>query len=326
MRRLNDINTFIHLCIFKMFAFSIFIMATYRIKTFVILSVSLIFHISAISQTVSGNLIFHTTQGQKINVHGGTISVNGKGLYKFEEDGIIYSSKRNKIIESGGTVFLFLEVDGNPNLDRLFVFKISTNRVDSITNTISSELKDLDGDSYMEFGGSDLTEVHPSKDSMYYIPSDYYKIREGKIIYDSALTKIIDIRVNGIYLLNPGDANGYCCKVIPKPKNKKASNSGNSANLENKIVDTIANLKEVKERANYVEDQTNGKRHMHIAIWGRPTRATPYYLVKVMEDNGDAYVTHFNFFVYPKTMTIKYLDTMTDEVLDLGAWRKRKNN
>ena len=106
----------------------------------------------------------------------------------------------------------------------------------------------------------------------------------------------------------------------------QTSKSRNSAIHENRIIDTIAKLKGVTERANYVKDQTNGKRHLHFAIWEKPKRKTPYYWVKVMEDNGDAYVKHFNFYVYLKTMTIKYLDTMTDEVLDLNMWRKRENN
>jgi hypothetical protein len=110
------------------------------------------------------------------------------------------------------------------------------------------------------------------------------------------------------------------------PVNFQNSKSENSENLENQIIDTIANLKEVKQRAGYVEDQTNGKRHLRILIDEKPNKTAHYYLVKVMEDNGDAYVTHFNFYVYPKTMTIKYLDTLTGEILDLNTWRKRENN
>ncbi len=174
-------------------------MATYRFKTFAFLLASIFAYIPTIAQTVAGNLIYHSSKGQNINVRNGTILVNGKDLYKLEEDGIIYSSKRNKIIENGGTVFLFLEVDGSPNLDRLYVFRISNTKVDSITNAISSDLMDLDGDNYLEFGGRDLTEIHPSEDSMYYISFDYYEIRNGNILYDSALTKERSIWVNGIY-------------------------------------------------------------------------------------------------------------------------------
>lgn len=195
-------------------------MATNRIKTFVLIYVSAIAHITALAQTLSGNLIYRTSPGATVKVHGGTISVDGKSLYKLKSDDIIYSSKRNKLIENGGSVFLFLEVDGRPNLDRLYAFQISNTKVDSIANAISSDLKDLDGDTYLEFGGSDLTEAHPSRDSMYYIPSRYYEIRNGRILYDSTCTKKIDRQVNGIYMAHPLDSHGFCCKVIPKPGKK----------------------------------------------------------------------------------------------------------
>jgi hypothetical protein len=110
------------------------------------------------------------------------------------------------------------------------------------------------------------------------------------------------------------------------PFNLQNFKSVNSENLGNRIIDTIANLKEVKQLAAYLKDQTNGKRHLHIAIYERPNNTKHYYLVKVMEDNGDAYVTHFNFYVYPKTMAIKYLETVTGEILDLNSWRKREKN
>ncbi len=96
--------------------------------------------------------------------------------------------------------------------------------------------------------------------------------------------------------------------------------------LENKIIDTIIKLKEVRERAKYIENQTKDKRRLQYSIWKRPTKTTPYYWVKVLEDNGSTLYTHFNFYVYPNTMNIKYLDTVSDEVLDLKTWRKRGSN
>jgi hypothetical protein len=100
--------------------------------------------------------------------------------------------------------------------------------------------------------------------------------------------------------------------TIPKPPSTKK---------EDQIIDTIFKLKEVKERAKYVESQTQGKRHLQYSIWEKPTETTPYYWVKVMEDNGVSTYTHFNFFVYPKTMAIKYFDTINDETIDLKTWR-----
>jgi hypothetical protein len=87
---------------------------------------------------------------------------------------------------------------------------------------VISPIKDYDNDGFLEFGGRDLTEHHPSPDSMYYVPSDYYEIRNGKVSLDNSLIRTEDIKANGLYL-SPNkrlDKRGFCCKVIPKPRNK----------------------------------------------------------------------------------------------------------
>jgi hypothetical protein len=45
--------------------------------------------------------------------------------------------------------------------------------------------------------------------------------------------------------------------------------------------------------------------------------------VKVWEDNGDSYATHFNFYVYPKTFTIKFFDIEKGTAIGLKEWRKQ---
>ena len=177
--------------------------------------------IPGIAQTNSPSLNYQTKSGLKVNVHKQIISVNGKNLYKCKFDDIIYASKRNRLVEDDGSTFLFLEVNGSPNLDRLYVFKITNDKVDSVADSISSDLRDLDGDGKLEFGGRDLTESHPSEDSMYYIPSDYYEIRNGKILYDSAFTEEIDLRINGISLRYSKYFPLNCCDVVVKPGKAK---------------------------------------------------------------------------------------------------------
>jgi hypothetical protein len=177
-----------------------------------------------ISQThPAKELTFHSDQGLTIRVHKGVIAVNNKDLYRFHFDDIIYSSKRNQLIRSGGSTFLFLETDGRPNRDLLYAFKITSEKVDSVANAISSEIWDMDGDGYPEFGGTDLNEAHPSEDSMYYLPSSYYEIRRGRIIYDTAYSEEIDRRINGVYWPHPIDGNGNCCTAIVKPGKRKVT-------------------------------------------------------------------------------------------------------
>jgi hypothetical protein len=50
-----------------------------------------------------------------------------------------------------------------------------------------------------------------------------------------------------------------------------------------------------------------------------------YYWLKVGEDNGVSFVSHYNFFVYPNTMKVLYYDTVNDLELELDKWRKQEN-
>jgi hypothetical protein len=146
-------------------------MANWQTKLTIILSLIGNCHLRSLAQTNSDLLIFHTMLGLEVTVHKGSIKVNNRNLYKIQDEEFLFPSKRNRLIENGGSVFMFLEINGSPNKDRLYVLKITKDKVDSIANSISSEIRDFDGDSYLEFGGSDLIEVHPSNDSMYYILS-----------------------------------------------------------------------------------------------------------------------------------------------------------
>ena len=96
--------------------------------------------------------------------------------------------------------------------------------------------------------------------------------------------------------------------------------------IEDKIIDTIFKLKEVKQRASYMKKVTNDKRHLSIVINGEPTKEQPYYWIKVWEDNGSSYVTHFNFIVYPNPFEIKYFDAVNDTEISLKEWRRQMKN
>ena len=94
--------------------------------------------------------------------------------------------------------------------------------------------------------------------------------------------------------------------------------------MEKKILDTVFSFPECKARAAYIKEQTKGKRHLSVVIYAEPTKENPYYWVKAWEDNGSAYATHFNFYVYPtKPFTIKYYDPVSDEAIPLTQWRKQ---
>jgi hypothetical protein len=96
----------------------------------------------------------------------------------------------------------------------------------------------------------------------------------------------------------------------------------NFSKLESKILDTVVKLPEVKRRAGYVRQQSKDKRRLQYTIWAKPSKKTPFYWVRVMEDNGKAYHSHFNFLVYTNPFLIKYYDIANDKILSLSQWRK----
>lgn len=108
-------------------------------------------------------------------------------------------------------------------------------------------------------------------------------------------------------------------------QNTKAlvSNPKGLSTIEEKILNTIFKLPECKDRAAYIEKQTNGKRQLVIAVYGQPSKGNPYYWVKAWEDNGTSYATLFNFYVCPNPFSIKYYDTVNDKVMSLSEWRQQ---
>ena len=173
--------------------------------------------IPAMAQTTKTGLKFTSSKNQFITVYKGTIFVNGNKAYQLGENAVNLSSRRNKIIEDKGNVFLFLEIDGSPKKNRLYVFGINNSSADSLVSTIAGDVLDYDHDGNMEFGGSDVQEAHPSPDSMYYTPARFYEINRGRIIFDADYTEKAEKKLNGVYISDPME-NGKCCKVIPKPK------------------------------------------------------------------------------------------------------------
>lgn len=187
-----------------------------RLRHFLLLLISL----PTFAQKPKDNLHFTSSKQQKIAVYKGTIIVNGNKTFKFASDNIVYTSKRNRIVEDGGNVFLFLEVNASPAKNRLYVFGINNSVADSLMTTVASDIKDMDHDEVLEFGGSELPVAHPSPDSIYYTPSKFYEFKKGQIVFDAAYSEKIDKKVNGIYIPEPLDKNGNCCKAIPKPKGR----------------------------------------------------------------------------------------------------------
>jgi hypothetical protein len=89
------------------------------------------------------------------------------------------------------------------------------------------------------------------------------------------------------------------------------------------VLDTIWSLNEVNDRNDLVKNKTKNKRSLMVYINGTPDEnKADYFWVKVAEDNGVAYFTHFDFYVYPN-WDIKYYDRIRDQELTLDEWRQK---
>ncbi|OQP46223.1 hypothetical protein A4H97_31160 [Niastella yeongjuensis] len=173
-------------------------------------------------------IVFKTRSGDKIIVSNDIIHYSGNPVSKTIE-AIVYNSKYNRLIEQNSRILLFLEIDGRPNYNTIKAFDLKKLKATELAEVVyndktqgigSAPFTDMDGDGKMEFGGFDLTEWYDSKDSIYYNPSQYYEISDGKVKFDSSLTRKMDIKVNGVYLSKPLDKDRNCCVVIKKPKTK----------------------------------------------------------------------------------------------------------
>lgn len=185
------------------------------VKLIFVITVLIATNLSLIAKS-SKQLNYKTKNGHSVSVNGKQIFYDGKAIFTFKyPDEIELNYKKDYLIEDNGSVFLFLFADGNPNLDRFNVYQIFPNKALLVADSIASPIKDYDSDGNLEFGGRDLTEMHPSRDSMYYIPTQYFEIAKGKILIDKSLTRKKDISINGCYISKPLDKNGNCCVVIP---------------------------------------------------------------------------------------------------------------
>ena len=169
-------------------------------------------------------VVFKTHSGDEIVISNDVIHYNGKAISK-PIDGIFHDSKYNRLIEQNSRVLLFLEIDGNPNYNTIELFELTRQKATELIDVVYNDktqgigpppFTDMDADGKIELGGFDLTEWYDSKDSIYYNPSKYYEIDNGTIMFDSSLTRKMDIKVNGVYLAKPLDKDGNCSVIIKK--------------------------------------------------------------------------------------------------------------
>lgn len=109
-------------------------------------------------------------------------------------------------------------------------------------------------------------------------------------------------------------------KTVPKPKK---DTHVKITNTEDRLIDKVWQLPEVKALSDKIERDSKGKRHLVGRIASTPSDDQEYYGISISEDNGEAMATYFEFRIYPDN-SIYYYDPVEDQELSLKEWRAMK--
>ena len=90
-------------------------------------------------------------------------------------------------------------------------------------------------------------------------------------------------------------------------------------------LDQITRLPEIKAYLHHADSLYHGTGvDARIILQAEPSKETPYYWIQVGIYHDDMLTPEFNFYVYPKNMQVKFLDTVHDRILSLAEWRKTR--
>jgi hypothetical protein len=99
-----------------------------------------------------------------------------------------------------------------------------------------------------------------------------------------------------------------------------ATQKGN-AKLEQKIINDVFSLPEVRKKNKYIDSLTKHKKGITIIIAKKPDKIHNYYWVQAGYNSELRFEPYYNFYVYQPNRVIKYYDPMSDKILTLKEWR-----
>lgn len=87
------------------------------------------------------------------------------------------------------------------------------------------------------------------------------------------------------------------------------------------LIDSIWTLKPIQDKNNDIFTKSEGKRKLSILIYKTAKETNKgYYWIKVGEENGSNFVSHFNFYVYPANNQIMFFDAINTAEIPLKKW------
>lgn len=91
--------------------------------------------------------------------------------------------------------------------------------------------------------------------------------------------------------------------------------------LENKILDTLIKIGIIKRNNNYIDSVTNHK-HGIAFIIDTLIKGDTDIFVQAGFNGADRFVTHYQIYINPKTMDIKFYDPVDDKKLSIKEYEK----
>jgi hypothetical protein len=107
---------------------------------------------------------------------------------------------------------------------------------------------------------------------------------------------------------------------------QKPKSHSNDDIQEDKIIDRLYLLPEIKEKNRYIDSFTNHKHGIAFITMKKPNSKSDYYWIQAGYNSDIRFEPYYNFYVYYPKMKIEVLDPSTDKVYSLKDWRKRNSS
>ena len=87
--------------------------------------------------------------------------------------------------------------------------------------------------------------------------------------------------------------------------------------FESKIFDTLIRIKQVQQKNKFIDSFSHHEKGIAMLIVQRPDSIKNYYWVQVGYNGPLRFEPYFNFYIYKEGFKIKYLETSSNDLLDL---------
>ncbi len=111
--------------------------------------------------------------------------------------------------------------------------------------------------------------------------------------------------------------------ISSKPDSSKFIVDKSISRREEKILDLIRNINEVKASDKYIDSFSHHKKGIATLIF-KPTKGEKNYTVQAGYNGESSFETYYNFYVDSATLQIKIQDPVDGDVVTIDEWRRRE--